>query len=46
MTSISMMTSDWMKMGLQQQFHQTHTLDSVHKNGIPEIVCHKLFSDI
>lgn len=46
MTSISMMTSDWLKMGLEQQFHLTHTIDSVHKTGIPEIVCHKLFSDI
>jgi hypothetical protein len=46
MTSLSMMTSDWLKMRLEQQFHLTHKIDSVHKTGIPEIVCHKLFSDI
>lgn len=46
MTSINMMTGDWLKMGLEQHFHLTHTIDSVHKSGIPEIVRHKLFSDI
>jgi hypothetical protein len=41
-----MMTSDWLKMGLEQQFHLTHTIDSVHKIGIREIVFHKPFGDL
>ena len=40
-----MMTSDWLKTGLEQQFHLTHTLDRVHKSGIPETVCHILNDD-
>jgi Coatomer WD associated region. len=40
------MKSDWLKMGVDQRFHLTHTIDSVHKSDIPEIVCHILYSDI